>query len=207
MAKNLSTVRTAVAPITAKPWPSQTEIVVLARQLDNLVSYRARIERVLRVDFRGHQLDGLQILLDEFAVTGAKTSHLEKRLNDLEPAEWRDEDYNLQVPAVSKMLALLVGSFPTSNLPDAAVFTRVMLDDVLARDPDFLSLEGACRKLRQTQKFMPSISEIIEAIKAEKAAWAKRYEALEVIDDLRSELTRRLADERTRRGAGQSSPS
>ena len=128
-------------------------------------------------------------------------STLNATLNGLEPAEWRDEDWNLQTHSVSKMLAILVGSFPTSNLPDAAVFTRVMLDDVMALDPSFLDLEGACRRLRQTSKFMPSISELIAAIKAEMRAWCRRYDAIEMVADSHAELTKLLADERTRREA------
>ena len=74
-----------------------------------------------------------------------------------------------------------------------------MLDDIIALDPDFLSLEGACRKLRQSQRFMPAICEIVEAFKAERKAWTRRYEALELVEDMRAALTHRLAVERSRR--------
>ena len=74
-------------------------------------------------------------------------------------------------------------ALPTSNLPDAATFTGVMLEDVMALEPGFVELECACRKLRHSQKFMPSISEIVAAVKDEKKARDKRWNALDCIED------------------------
>ena len=96
--------------------------------------------------------------------------------------------------------------FSTSNLPDAKVFTNVMLEDVMALSPSFVELECACRKLRQSQKFMPSISEIVAAIKKEETTWNSRWCALDCIEDsyndaikLRDGELTRIAGERPAR--------
>lgn len=77
------------------------------------------------------------------------------------------------------MLAQLIGSFPTANLPNATAFTRALLEEVMLEQPNRLALACACRQLRRTMKFVPSISEVIEALKAEKEVWSARFEALD----------------------------
>ena len=39
---------------------------------------------------------------------------------------------------------------------------RALMDDVMALDPSFVEMESTCRELRKTNKFMPTISEVIE---------------------------------------------
>ena len=63
---------------------------------------------------------------------------------------------------VAKMITILMGSFPTSKIPEPEIFVRVLMDDVMALEPSFVEMESTCRHLRKTKKFMPSISEVIE---------------------------------------------
>ena len=66
-----------------------------------------------------------------------------KELNDkwekLNPRHWyaEDDDEQLNVAAVSSLLANFMGSFPTSNIPNPKVFTRQLLEDVMDLDPSF----------------------------------------------------------------------
>lgn len=45
---------------------------------------------------------------------------------------------------------------------------------------------------------MPPISELIDAIKAERKAWCRRSSALDMVGELHAELTKLIADERAR---------
>jgi hypothetical protein len=181
----LVTTNQAKPPAERKPWPTQAEVQKLADRLDCLVKHNAWFQKALDGDLRYKRLEDLQGTVDWFEASGAKK--LAERLaaedgnRSLEPAEWCDENGNVQQNAVSVLLAQLVGSFPTSNLPDAKTFTRVLLDDVMALEPSYVALESACRKLRRTQKFLPSISEVIAAIEKEQDAWCDRWEAANFI--------------------------
>jgi hypothetical protein len=196
-------------PATQKPWPTQGEINALANRLDSIVRFGKRFDSITKHNVR-EKLGELQRHIDDFERGGGKRTMIEyaQGQNSLEPEpdEWRDEEWRVQRSAVSKMLAFLVGSFPTSNLPDARVFTIVMLDDVMALEPSFAELECACRKLRQSQKFMPSISEIVAEVKDQKKAWDRRFSALDCIEDsynnaiaLRDAELKRIEEEATRK--------
>ena len=93
-----------------------------------------------------------------------------------------------------------MGSFPTASIPDPAAFTRQLLEDVMDLDPSFHVLESACRKLRKSKKFIPSISEVIEAIEAEDVAWDRRGDAF-YVEEVHRETTELLDAELKRREA------
>ena len=113
----------------------------------------------------------------------------EKLLNKCEPASWRDEDFNVRDCEVSKVLALLVASFPTSNVQNPKIFTRLMLEDVAALEPGFEVLDTACRELRTTKTFMPAIAEIVAAIEKHKNIWLDRWNVLDYAEVWYEELT------------------
>jgi hypothetical protein len=63
-------------------------------------------------------------------------------------------------------LAMLVGCFPNSGKNDLRVFGKMLLEDVAAQRPSVAALSLACRRLRRTARFVPTISEVLEAIRA-----------------------------------------
>ena len=71
---------------------------------------------------------------------------------------------------VARMITILMGSFPTSKIPEPEIFVRVLMDDVMALDPSFVEMESTCRELRKTKKFMPSVSEVIEELEEQQEA-------------------------------------
>jgi hypothetical protein len=95
---------------------------------------------------------------------------------------------------VSMQLAALLGSFPTSNIPDPKLFTRMLLDEVLAEEVNPIVLQAACQKIRRTQRFVPSISEILAAIAEQQRLWTERVESAGKIADLVQELERERAE-------------
>jgi hypothetical protein len=61
-------------------------------------------------------------------------------------------------------LALLVGAFPNASKGDLRIFGRMLVEDVAAQRPSVAALSLACRRLRRTARFVPTISEVLEAI-------------------------------------------
>jgi hypothetical protein len=61
-------------------------------------------------------------------------------------------------------LALLVGAFPNASKGDLRIFGRMLVEDVAAQRPSVTALSLACRRLRRTARFVPTISEVLEAI-------------------------------------------
>ena len=108
----------------------------------------------------------------------ARVSRANALWSKADPNDWYD-DGGVVSAHVSVILAQLIGSFPTANLPNATAFTRALLEDVMLEQPGRIELACACRQLRRTMKFVPSISEVIEALKAEKEVWSARFEALD----------------------------
>ena len=97
------------------------------------------------------------------------------------------------------MIAVLMGSFPTSKIPEPEIFVRVLMDDVMALDPSFVEMEATCRHLRKTKKFMPSVSEVIETLEEQKKLWDRRSDVVwfmeEWYDDLPAIAKAKAAEE------------
>src|SRR6266851_3245419 len=65
---------------------------------------------------------------------------------------------------IANHLALLLKSFPNAGKDDATVFGRMLCEDVAAQQPTIGGLEAACRHLRRTNRFIPVIAEVLEAL-------------------------------------------
>jgi hypothetical protein len=62
---------------------------------------------------------------------------------------------------IAKCIGILVACYPGSS---SDIFVPIACSDILAENPTAFALEEACRTLRRTSKWLPRISEIIEAI-------------------------------------------
>jgi hypothetical protein len=72
------------------------------------------------------------------------------------------------VAQVKHEIAKLLAAFPTKD--DLTGFTVILIEEIIGEKPLWLTLGMACRELRRTCKFRPSIAEVIEAL--EEADWA-----------------------------------
>ncbi len=61
-------------------------------------------------------------------------------------------------------ISKLVGAFPNAPNADLRPFGALLVEDVISKNPSRYAIAAACRKLRQTRKFLPAISEVLEAI-------------------------------------------
>jgi hypothetical protein len=126
-------------------------------------SILARAEQVMLLPYpprdglRGHSAATLLAAFD------AALPELEAALRELQ---------NLGRPAtkveIAKDLALLVKSYPNSGTTDGEVYGRMLIEDVAAEQPAIGDLAPACRNIRRTSKFLPSISEVLQAIAGAK---------------------------------------
>lgn len=111
-----------------------------------------------------------------------------------------EELQNLGRPAtktdIAKHLALLVKSFPNAGSADCTVYGRMLCEDVAADKPSVSDIEAACRKIRRTSKFLPTISEVIEAIEKEKSRRLNVTSPISGLIESRDRLLREADEER-----------
>ncbi len=116
-------------------------------------------------------------VIDDFVKTGAhhcfKSGRLQKLWDECCWPEswWLEGRDGPAYTEVTKMIAVLMGSFPTSKIPDPEIFVRVLLDDVMALAPRFVEMESTCRALRKTKTFMPAIAEVIKELEKQQKLW------------------------------------
>lgn len=204
---------TAVAkPAPAQPiaWPTQQDVTDLAWVLDRLYpKYQEVLDLLEKLatatsDWSRRQItQQAQKVIEYFENSGyknrVKNGRLQKLWDECRPDSWYNDDAGPVYSEVARMITVLMGSFPTSKIPEPEIFVRVLLDDVMALEPSFVELESTCRHLRQTQKFMPSISEVVGTLKEQQNLWCRRGRVVEFAEenyiDLCAEIARAKAAE------------
>ena len=202
-----------VKPEPSAPWPTQEKVKNLAKWLDvdychleAMVKSRERLLLESNDYTRKQIIQEAERVIEEFEITGAlaglKRGRAQKLWNECNPESWSDENCNAFRGEVAKMIAILMGSFPTSKIPEPGIFVPVLLDDVMALNPSLVEMETTCRELRKTKKFMPSVSEVIEELEKQKKLWERRSDVAffleENYDDLRIRVAEAKAEEERR---------
>lgn len=88
---------------------------------------------------------------------------------------------------VGMAIAELLASFPQDKKNDLRTFSRFLAEDVAELGASPAALAGACKAIRRSKDFLPSIAEILAAVTAEKATCAARAALL-------ARLPRRVAE-------------
>jgi hypothetical protein len=120
---------------------------------------------------------------------GGALETLKRQLEELDKPATRD--------AIGAELLLLTCAFPNVGSRDLKVFGKLLAEDVAAAAPSHVALHLACRRLRRTSRFLPTIAETLEALaqetkKIDSAKW--RIENLpRVIDRVRREVDKDLS--------------
>ena len=121
---------------------------------------------------------------------------MQKEWDECHPDSWlaKPEESNRPVYSeVAKMITILMGTFPTSKIPEPEIFVRALMDDVMALDPSFVEMESTCRELRKTNKFMPSISEVIEELEKQQELWDQRSDVVWFLEEWHEDLPKQIA--------------
>jgi hypothetical protein len=102
---------------------------------------------------------------------------------------------------IANHLGLLVKSFPNVGKGDIEIYGKILPHDVAAQRPTVGAIEAACRHLRRTARFIPTIAEVISALSDAEGAQRDLTRVLEDLPHHRSRLAdriRREAEERER---------
>jgi hypothetical protein len=95
-------------------------------------------------------------------------------------------------------LAVLLKSFPNAGKDDAEVFGRMLCEDVGAQHPTVGGIEAACRHLRRTSRFIPTISEVLAALAEAEESQRKTIVVLSSFPTQRERLALRIQEDRAR---------
>jgi hypothetical protein len=127
----------------------------------------------------------------------------ERDAEKFEPDDAYGDNGEITKSQVSKHIALLIGSFPNANPADPRTYTETLIEEVVAAAPMVTTLEAACRKVRRTAKFLPTISEVLAAIEVEERVWDERWAAIDYADMEADTLRKKLEAESARRLAAE----
>lgn len=110
-------------------------------------------------------------------------------------AQLRTGEVKATTAEISQRLALVIGSNPSAGKGDAAVYGRMLAERVGAQEPTTGALEAACLRIVDTQKFLPSIAEVLTALKSEEALQARWIASLSRLPEARQGLLGMMAAE------------
>jgi len=81
-----------------------------------------------------------------------------------------DQDKPAEPNEIRRALQHLIGSFPNSSKKEyLSIYGITLFDDVVATKPSLGTLDKACRRLRWSSEFLPSIKAVLDALEAVKS--------------------------------------
>ena len=83
---------------------------------------------------------------------------------------------------IKQAIGGLIACYPTQA--DVAIFVAFAVEEVAVELPSVYTLAAACRELRRTKTFRPSIAEILEAMNARQSGWIRRI--VDIVDEIES---------------------
>ena len=184
------------------PWPTQEKVKDLAADADR---YYSLLEEVVKVseklseanDYTRKQIiERAEMVQKRLERISHRFKDMQKEWDECHPNSWlvKPEESNRPVYSeVAKMITILMGSFPTAKIPEPEIFVRALMDDVMALDPSFVEMESTCRELRKTNKFMPSISEVIEELEKQQELWDQRSDVVWFLEEWYEDLPKQIA--------------
>jgi hypothetical protein len=110
------------------------------------------------------------------------------------------EQWTLSRRVVAEQIALLLASFQNSRPGTPKVFGKMLVEEVYANNANACVLESACRRVRRTKDFPPSIAEVLKAIDEEASAWGERWtwldepDGIDTVDYYRRRLETAIAE-------------
>ena len=106
-------------------------------------------------------------------------------LDPAENYEDNDRDYgDLKRGVIKVRLATLIGGFPNGSPSDPDVFVRVMLEHICSVEGFCLpALDAACYEIVATQKFLPTISELLKTLNDQQTKMERRLWAISSLAD------------------------
>jgi hypothetical protein len=72
----------------------------------------------------------------------------------------------------SEQVGLLVGSFPNVSAHSPQIYVRLLIEETIAANPCACALEDACRQIRRTLRFAPTVAELLDVLRQKMAWWS-----------------------------------
>jgi hypothetical protein len=91
--------------------------------------------------------------------------------------------HQIRRDVVSDQIGLLIGGFPNGTPNSPEVYTKLMIEEIVAANPSMIALEATCRKIRRTKKFLPAIVEVLDILREQAAWWSDTWEAMCSLDE------------------------
>src|ERR1700704_2861843 len=86
-------------------------------------------------------------------------------MNALHVVPKAEQDRQAEPHEIKRALQHLIGSFPNSSKKeDLSIYAVSLFDDVAAAKPTVKTLTEACRRLRRSCDFLPSIKAVLDAL-------------------------------------------
>lgn len=95
---------------------------------------------------------------------------------------------------IGAYLALLLKAYPNMGKEDASAFGRLLLEDVIDLKPSIGAMEAGCRTVRQTCKFLPAISEVLEAVRKTDMSLRGSIEKLRLLPEFTAKLDAQIQE-------------
>jgi ABC-type Fe3+-citrate transport system substrate-binding protein len=171
----------SVAPLVA--------LDALSTEAQSVVDARGRLGKLLEAE--PHTLEDADKRIAELQALKPTDQHLTEVCNQMEHGFQR-----ATLEQIQEQLALLLGAFPSSNTPDPMVYSRMMLNEVLAAEPSVIALTMACSKLRRTLQWPPSIADVLKAIREQEACWQYRLRCVSAIANDHARALSKLVERR-----------
>jgi hypothetical protein len=76
------------------------------------------------------------------------------------------------ISQIKQAIGGLIACYPSQA--DVSIFVAFAVEEVAVELPSVYTLAAACRELRRTKTFRPSIAEILEALNARQSGWIRR---------------------------------
>jgi hypothetical protein len=74
-------------------------------------------------------------------------------------------NFKVKRRVVAEQVAILIGAFPNAGPHSPEAYTKLLIEEIVAATGyDAVMLEAACRKIRRTMKFVPTIAEMLDAL-------------------------------------------
>lgn len=117
---------------------------------------------------------------DEVAALLPAVSRMRQRIVN----DHREATRNEVIKCLGTMLACMTG-----NKQDNAIYAKVLQADVIEEKPSIGAIEVACRRLRQTQTFTPSIAEVLTAVREAQREVRSAFVLLQQAEKIINERT------------------
>jgi hypothetical protein len=168
----------------------------LAKDADHIVARHAELQKMRRTvvqqkaalangEVVGEVIDAKRAQLTEYDKTVlARCDELCALLDPPENYEDDDREGDLRRNVVIVRLASMIGAFPNAKPGDPDVYVGLLLEHVCAEEGiNLLTLDAACRKIVATQKFAPTVSEMIAVLSEQQEQWSDRLWSISAIED------------------------